>query len=99
MVKNLPANAGDASSNPWVGKIPWRRKWQPTPVLLAWRIPWTEEPGGLQSMRDAESWQLSWQLSTARTETSVDTLGSSAAPESRSRTHSACSVPRSKGSI
>ena len=20
--------------NPWIGKIPWRRKWQPTPVLL-----------------------------------------------------------------
>ena len=20
--------------NPWVGKIPWRRSWQPTPVLL-----------------------------------------------------------------
>ena len=20
--------------HPWVGKIPWRRKWQPTPVLL-----------------------------------------------------------------
>ena len=20
--------------NPWVGKIPWRRKWHPTPVLL-----------------------------------------------------------------
>ena len=20
--------------DPWVGKIPWRRKWQPTPVLL-----------------------------------------------------------------
>ena len=20
--------------NPWVGKIPWRRKWQPTPVIL-----------------------------------------------------------------
>ena len=20
--------------NPWVGKMPWRRKWQPTPVLL-----------------------------------------------------------------
>ena len=34
--------------DPWVGKIPWRRKWQPSPVL-AWRIPWTEEPGGLQS--------------------------------------------------
>ena len=22
------------SFNPWVGKIPWRRKWQPTPILL-----------------------------------------------------------------
>ena len=30
----------------WVGKIPWRKKWQPT---LAWKIPWTEEPGGLQA--------------------------------------------------
>ena len=20
--------------NPWVGKIPWKRKWQPTPVFL-----------------------------------------------------------------
>ena len=35
--------------NPWVGKIPWRRAWQPTHIL-AWRIPWIEEPGGLQSM-------------------------------------------------
>ena len=31
--------------DPWVGKIPWRRKWQPTPVLLALKIPWTEELG------------------------------------------------------
>ena len=34
----------------WVGKIPWRRKWQPTPVFLPGEAPWTEEPGGLQSM-------------------------------------------------
>ena len=35
--------------NPWVGKNPWRRKWQPTAVFLPgeWS-PWTEEPGGLQ---------------------------------------------------
>ena len=32
--------------NPWVGKTPWRRKWQPTPVL-AWEVSWTEEPDGL----------------------------------------------------
>ena len=37
MVKNLPANAGDEKRqrfNPWVRKIPWRRKWQPTPVFF-----------------------------------------------------------------
>ena len=37
MVKNLPANAGNIKLHgfdPWVGKIPWRRKWQPTPILV-----------------------------------------------------------------
>ena len=32
VVKNPPANAGDV--DPSVGRIPWRRKWQPTLVLL-----------------------------------------------------------------
>ena len=31
-------------------KIPQRRAWQPTPVLLPGESPWTEERGGLQSM-------------------------------------------------
>ena len=30
-------------------QIPWRRKWQTPPVFLPGEIPWTEEPGGLQS--------------------------------------------------
>ena len=34
----------------WVGKIPWRREWQPTPVFLPGESTWTEEPGKLQSM-------------------------------------------------
>ena len=34
----------------WVGNIPWRRKWQPTPVFLPEKIPWTEKPGRLQSL-------------------------------------------------
>ena len=34
VVKNLPANAGDKGSDPCPGKIPWERKWQPTPVFL-----------------------------------------------------------------
>ena len=38
LVKNPPANAGD-EFDPWVGKIPWRRKWQPTPVLLPGKSP------------------------------------------------------------
>ena len=33
--------------DPWIRKSPWRRAWQliPVVVILAWRIPWTEEPG------------------------------------------------------
>ena len=35
--------------DPWVRKIPWRRKWQPNPVFLPGKCHgW--EPGGLQSM-------------------------------------------------
>ena len=34
----------------WVGKILWRRKWQPAPAFLPGKSPWTEEPGRLQSM-------------------------------------------------
>ena len=33
----------------WVGRIPWRKACQSTPSILAWKIPWTEEPGKLQS--------------------------------------------------
>ena len=37
MAKNLPFNIGDirdADLIPGLGKIPWRRVWQPTPVFL-----------------------------------------------------------------
>ena len=37
--------------DPQVGWIPWKNAWQPTPVFLPGESPWTEEPGGLQSMR------------------------------------------------
>ena len=33
----------------WVGKIPWRRKWQPAPVVLPGKFHGPKEPGGLQS--------------------------------------------------
>ena len=40
VVKNPPGNAGAAECGlrPWVGKIPWMRAGQPTPVLL-WENP------------------------------------------------------------
>ena len=34
VVKNLPANVGDAGLIPESGRSPRRRKWQPTPVCL-----------------------------------------------------------------
>ena len=49
MVKNLPT-----MWKTWVWFLGWkdppRRTWQPTPVFLPGESPWTEEPGGLQSM-------------------------------------------------
>ena len=33
-VNKLPAMQDTWLQDPWVGKIPWRRKWQPTPVFL-----------------------------------------------------------------
>ena len=48
----MPANAGDVRDasyifDPWVGKIPWRRKWQPIPVSLPGESHGQIEPGKL----------------------------------------------------
>jgi len=49
MVKNL-LQCRRPGFNPWVGKMPWKKAWQPIPVILPRESPWTEDPGGLQSM-------------------------------------------------
>ena len=52
VVKNSPASAGDArdlGSIPGSGRSPGGGNGNPL-QYLAWEIPWTEEPGGLQSM-------------------------------------------------
>ena len=49
LAKRLPA-IQETKFHAWVGKIPRRRKWQPTSRILAWEIPWTEELGGIQPM-------------------------------------------------
>ena len=45
VVKTPPASAEDKRDlfDPWVGKIPWRKKWPPIPIFLLgeshrWRI-------------------------------------------------------------
>ena len=49
-VVNYPPAKQETWFDPWVGKIPWRRKWWPTPVFLLGESQWTEEPSWLQSM-------------------------------------------------
>ena len=53
VVKNLPANAGDIGDT--VSSLGWKNPLEEDMAthssILAWRIPWTEEPGGLQSMK------------------------------------------------
>ena len=61
VVKNLPAKAGNVSNagsipgwGRWVqslgGEDPLEKEMTTHSRILAWRIPWTEEPSGLQSM-------------------------------------------------
>ena len=52
VVKNPSASAGDigdAGSIPGLGRSPGGEHGNPLHCFF-WRIPWTEEPGGLQSM-------------------------------------------------
>ena len=49
VVKNLCANAGDVGSITGSERSP-EKEMATYSVILAWEIPWTEEPGGLQSM-------------------------------------------------
>ena len=48
--KDSACNAGNRGSNPWIGKIPWRRKWQSTPVFLP------EKSHGQRSLGGCSPW-------------------------------------------
>ena len=54
MVKNLPA-----VQETWVQSLDWEdpleKEMANHSSILAWKIPWTEEPGGLQCMGSQES--------------------------------------------
>ena len=52
-VKNLPVNAVDLRDESLIpaSEDPLEKEMAIHSGILAWRIPWTEEPGGLQSVR------------------------------------------------
>jgi len=52
LVKNPPADAGDPSDSGWsLGQEDLLEEGMAThSSILVWRIPWTQEPGGLQSI-------------------------------------------------
>ena len=50
MVKNLPANAGGTGDAGLIPGSGMEEEMATCSSILAWKIPWAEEPGGLQSM-------------------------------------------------
>ena len=50
MVKNLHANARDGGFDPWVGDDHLEKEMATRSSILAWEMPWTEEPGRLPFM-------------------------------------------------
>ena len=55
MVKNLPATR-ETQVQPLDGEDPLEKGMATHCSILAWRIPWTEEPGGLAALGVTKSW-------------------------------------------
>ena len=53
--KESPWECRRCRFNPWIGKSPWRRNWQPTLVFWPGKSHGQEEPDRLQSMRSQKS--------------------------------------------
>ena len=67
VVKNPPLNAGDTRHLGLMlgGEDPLEKEMAACFIILAWKIPWTEEPGRLQSMglqRVTHDWALTHSL-------------------------------------
>ena len=77
---------GRPGFDPWVRKMPWRREQATHSSILAWRIPWTEEPGGLQSMGLQKS-DPTEQLTLSLSLTSLLWVGAVQCPKETSFSH------------
>ena len=58
LVMNLPAML-ETSVHPWIGKIPWRREWLPTPVIWPGEFHWLYSPWGHKKLDTTERLSLS----------------------------------------
>ena len=73
MIKNPPPNAGDLGSIPESGRVPWRRKWQPTLVFLPGESHGQRSLAGYSSRGRKKSDMLSDQTTAYRLLGSLDT--------------------------
>ena len=80
--KESACNPGDPGSNPRSGRVPWRRKWQPTPVISTGKCYGQKSLTGYSPL-DHRSWtQLSnWTTTTTRVPDSDCPANISRAPE------------------
>ena len=75
VVRNPFANAGNTGKHgfdPWVGKVPWRRNWKPTPVSLpggsheqrslAGCSPWGHKESGMAEHEHTRTCGIRWVL-------------------------------------
>jgi len=58
--KESACNARDVGSIPGLERLLGERSGYPHSYVLAWRIPWTEKPGGLQSMVSCNGRRQQW---------------------------------------
>ena len=61
--KESACNVSGAGFNPWVGKILWRRAWQPHSSILAWRIPINKGDGQVSVHGNHKELDMTEQLS------------------------------------
>ena len=78
VVKNPPANGENVRERVWslCQEDPLEEGIATHSSILAWRIPWTEETGGLQSMWVTKTWTRLKRLSTQHTRSSPCHVGS-----------------------
>ena len=78
--KESACSAGDGEFHPWIGKIPWRRAWQPPPVLLPGESHGQRSLAGYSPWGHTESDTTGWLSSSSQLQTASPALPCLGAP-------------------